>query len=319
MPIKRGKKWYTDVTYKYVDGKGIPRQRRIRRSIGRKKEDAVAAEVEIRAQIAAGTFDPNPPRPIVEAMTFANFAMQEFMPWSALHHSPSHHAGQKRTVEKQLIPFFGEVLCLDEIETKQIEDYKQFRCRQRSRCKYWKRQKPISTSTVNRELSCIKTIFRQAVQWGQLKHSPAAGVPVLKEIPNPPDLLSVDQIADLISRININARAAVGIAVYAGLRKMEILRLEWTHVDLKAGVIVAVSREGRTNKSNRDRRIPIAPELEELLREHPRRLGCKYVFPNFDATGHRKEFRIALRSAARRPESRRSPCTSCVTPSALTR
>ncbi len=142
-----------------MDKRGIARHRRIRRAISRKKEDAVVAEAEIRAQIAAGTFDPNPPRPTVDAMTFAKFAMQELLPWSAFHSSPSHHAGQKRTVEKQLIPFFGENFCWDEIETKQIEDCKQFRRRQRSRCKDWKRQKPISTSTVNRELSCIKTIF----------------------------------------------------------------------------------------------------------------------------------------------------------------
>ena len=65
MPFKRGKKWYTDVVYKYVDDEGVPRQRRIRRPISGKKEDAVAAEVQIRTQIAAGTFNPNPPGPKV--------------------------------------------------------------------------------------------------------------------------------------------------------------------------------------------------------------------------------------------------------------
>jgi integrase len=70
------------------------------------------------------------------------------------------------------------------------------------------------------------------VWWGILKTSPASGIPALKEVPNPPELLSAEEVAHLISLIDIDVRAAVGLGVYAGLRKMEILRLEWTNVNL---------------------------------------------------------------------------------------
>ena len=300
MPTKRGKKWYTDVVYKYVDVEGVLRHRRIRRPISRKKEDAVAAEVQIRTQIAAGTFNPNPPKPKVASPKFAVFALEEFLQWSATNHSPAHHTEQERMLLDHIIPFFGEEICLDEITTKHIETYQRQRKGQKYQHRHWKRAKRTTAATVNRELSCIKSVLKRAVRWGILKTSPASGIPALKETPNPPELLSAYEVVHLISLIDINVRAAVGIGVYAGLRKMEILRLEWTNVNLKEGVIAAVSREGRRNKSNQDRRIPIAPELKKLLEEHPREPVSKYVFPKAgNPQEHRVEFRSALYVAAR--------------------
>ena len=60
MPIKRGKKWYTNVTFKYVDEDGVTRGRRIQRPAGTRKADAEREEVKIRTEIVAGTFKPPP-------------------------------------------------------------------------------------------------------------------------------------------------------------------------------------------------------------------------------------------------------------------
>ena len=139
----------------------------------------------------------------------------------------------------------------------------------------------------------------QAVAWGRISVSPASGVASLKETPNPPRLLSGGEVSRLLAEIPDYLRAAVGVAVYAGLRRAEILRLQWEHVDLKAGVLTVVSRDGGKTKSNKDRRVPISDDLTTLLRSHPRKLGQRLLFPS-TSQGERHDFRTALVSAAKR-------------------
>jgi integrase len=97
----------------------------------------------------------------------------------------------------------------------------------------------------------------------------------------------------------VQLRAAIGCAVYAGLRKGEILRLRWEDVDLKVGVLTVASREGRTTKNYEDRRIPLANALSDLLQQHPHRLHSEFVFANAQG-GERVELRKTLNGAAKR-------------------
>ena len=53
-------------------------------------------------------------------------------------------------------------------------------------------------------------------------------------------------------------------------------------------------------KSNKDRRVSINPDLAALLREHPRTLGVKLLFPPPRKDGERTDFRTALKHAAER-------------------
>ena len=295
MAFRRDDNWYTDVMFRFKDPKGLPRRRRIRKKVGPRKQEAIEAEAQIRGQIAAGTYDPEPLEAIKPTL-FKDFCEEEFLPWSRIQHSSAHHTELGRMLTARLIPFF-EGLHLHEIVTKRVEDYKLARRGQRYRLEHWGRSKKTSAATVNRELSCLKIVFRQAVAWGRLEQSPAAGVSALREPPNPPRLLSRDEIARLLAEMPDHSRAAIGCAVYAGLRKNEILRLRWQDIDMKAGVLTVASREGRTTKNYQDRRIPIAAELAALLKQHPQRLGSEYVFAG-RAKGHQVELKTALNTAA---------------------
>ena len=296
MVYKRGGNWHTYVTYKYVDANGVPRQRRIRRKIGPRRGDAVEAETQIRAQIAAGTYDPDPVEPTLPVM-FADFCEEEFLPWSKTEHSASHHDNLQRMLRVRWMPYLADH-SLAEVTTKQIEDYKSRRKGEAYKGTGWGQSKRTSAATVNRELAAIKVVYRQAVAWGRVTASPAAGVSALKEPPNPPRLLSGDEVARLIHAMPDHLRAVVVCAVYAGLRKSETLRLRWRDIDMKAGVLAVVSREGRRTKSNKDRRIPINAEMRQLLSQHPQKLGSAYVFPG--TTGHLTTIRKSLNAAAKR-------------------
>ena len=277
MPYKKQGNWYTNVRWQIGERRG-----RERRKIGPLKAEATAAEAKIRTQLADGTYVPPEDRVIEEpqSVLFADFCREKFLPWSGSEHGAGHHHQQVRIVETHLIPYFAD-RHLHEITRADIEQYKTLRRGSRYRVPNWKRSKPVQAPTVNRELACISSIFRRAVEWGSLEASPCAQVKQLKEPKNPPRLLEKAEIAGLLLCTPDHLRALVGTAAYAGLRRQELFNLEWRDVDLKNGTLtVAPQGERRSTKNNRIRRIPINAELRELLERHPIRLGTKLVFPN---------------------------------------
>ena len=299
MPFKRGDYWYTNVTFRFIDFDEVLRSKRIKKKIGTRRSEALEAEARIRAAIAAGDYDPDPPVVLERPVNLREFVTEEFLPWSAVQHSPAHASELKRMLETRILPFF-EGFALGDITTKHIEDYKRLRKGQSYRGDGWKRPKRTSPATVNRELAALKVVFRQAVAWGRIDHSPAAGVGSLREAPNPPRLLTGAEVLRLIEEMPSNLKAAVGCAVYAGLRKSEIFRLRWEHVRLEERVLIVASRPGQMNKSNRDRQIPINDDLAALLQQHPHSSGEQLLFPGKNQADHIKEIRPSLLAAAKR-------------------
>jgi integrase len=215
-----------------------------------------------------------------------------------MQHSEAHHSQLRRWLKGRIgTAFSGQTL--HEVTTKRITNYLQARTGQSFKANGWHSSKRTSVATVNRELAAIKVVFSQAVAWDRIEVSPAAGIPSLKETPNPPRLLSGAEAARLLAAMPDHLRAAVGMAVYAGLRRAEVMRIRWEHVDMKAEMLTVASRSDGRTKSNKDRHVPISPDLAELIRRHPHKLGARLLFPN-DEGGIRHDFRTALVAAAKR-------------------
>ncbi len=231
--------------------------RRYRQKIGFRRKDAEEAFSRIKVQIAAGEFVPPQERRRLESLerhsAFRDFAVDEYLPWSEVNHSPNHHRLQESIIRVQLLPHFGERY-LQEITTKHIEDY----VAQRRRGSYQKgRQKrPVAPGTVNRDLACLKVLFRKSVEWGHLEASPTDRVKMLKEIPNPPRLLELEEVARLLEEMPDHQKALIATVAHAGLRREELFHLQWHDIDWKAGELHVVSRQDHPTKNNESRRIP---------------------------------------------------------------
>jgi integrase len=63
------------------------------------------------------------------------------------------------------------------------------------------------------------------------------------------------------------------MALFTGMRRGELFRLEWGDVDFDRGFIHI-----RTPKGGQDQKIPLNQAVKELLEAHPR-TGSLYVFP----------------------------------------
>jgi site-specific recombinase XerD len=164
----------------------------------------------------------------------------------------------------------------------------------------WSRKRrQVKEATANRDIACLKVLFRKAVEWGKLEESPAKGLKSFKEIPNPPRLLEPEEITRLLEEVPHRLKALVGCAVYAGLRKQELFYLRREDANLKTGELSVVSRREHHTKNYKTRRIPINEALDTLLRSHPRRLGSPYLFCNKDGEPY-DNVKTAMRSAAER-------------------
>jgi integrase len=79
------------------------------------------------------------------------------------------------------------------------------------------------------------------------------------------------------------AVALLATAMYAGLRKGELLRLTFTDIDLDEGTILVRSGKGRGG--GKDRVVFVAPELREVLEHFVRERGiARVVAPGFWAS-----------------------------------
>ena len=71
------------------------------------------------------------------------------------------------------------------------------------------------------------------------------------------------------------------MAYYTGMRRSELFRLKWSHIDLENGFINIVGEKQQGAKSNHDERIPLTHPVRELLHVVDDN-GSEYVFPGKD-------------------------------------
>lgn len=137
----------------------------------------------------------------------------------------------------------------------------------------------IEGSTLNRELGYIKSAVKKGRRW---KYA----IPDLADLEKPLGNEKAHMpytMADVTSFLE-KAPALVGIVlrigIYAGLRRVEMLALKWSHIDWEQMAII-VGRRWRT-KTRKPRAVPIHPMLADALRawrEHPEAQGSEYVIP----------------------------------------
>lgn len=89
--------------------------------------------------------------------------------------------------------------------------------------------------------------------------------------------LTPDQLEALLKAIdedsNTQAANLMRMALFTGMRRGELFRLKWEHIDHERGFILLVDTKG-----GGDQKIPLNEAARELLENHPR-TESEYVFP----------------------------------------
>ena len=163
---------------------------------------------------------------------------------------------------------------------------------------------PVKPATINRELTCLKTLFNKAVEWGRIETNPIYLVKKFKEPPAKERILTSAEARKLIENASKAIRPVIIIALHTGMRRGEILGLKWGNVDLARGFIFI-----EDSKSGRSRKVPMTPAVLEALRVLPR--NSEYVFYNPETKNHIQDVKTAFRKACRLskkdPEDEKDP------------
>jgi integrase len=162
-----------------------------------------------------------------------------------------------QTSINNLKPYFRG-MNLSEITSLHIEKYKAKRKTEKNR-----KEGKISETTINRELTCLKTIYSKANEWGRTDNNPAASIKNFEENNKTQKILTPEEIEKLIDAAPDHLKPIIIIAVNTGMRRGEVLSLKWKNIKFKEKYIEI---EGAKSKSGKPRTIPMNSTVYETLR-----------------------------------------------------
>jgi integrase len=141
----------------------------------------------------------------------------------------------------------------------------------------------LDPSTIRNTLMPLRAIYRQAIRSGTVSVNPTADLE-LPDVSDGREWSGSPEIARLIiEAVPGGERALWATALYAGLRRGELLALTWEHIDGSA-IRVARSwdlRHGFVEPKSKAgiRRVPLPATLQRLLLEHRRQTWAEgFVF-----------------------------------------
>jgi len=273
--IKRGQKWYVQLR---------DNGRLIRQSTGTHiKKVAQEIEAKIKMELVEGKyFDKGQGN----KKTFKELA-QRYMKEETIKKTPSSQRRDETSL-KVLLPFFGEKL-LTQISPSMINDYKLMR-----------KAKGRKPATINREIALAKRMFNVAVRvWGWIGDNPFLRVPMETVHNERTRFLTDTEFQALIDASDDWLKPLIIVAAFTGLRKTNLLELEWKQVDFSNEWITALH-----TKNHQPYTVPMIKAVKDTLKELSkiRFIGSPYVFTNSDGTRVKetklqKHFRQACKKA----------------------
>ncbi len=118
-----------------------------------------------------------------------------------------------------------------------------------------KREGQVSSATVNRELSMLRTALEQACKWQLLLENPAVKVK-LRKVPQAgtPRFLTLaerERLFKALSGRNDRISTLLQLALNTGLRRNELFSLRWKDVSLGTSPSIIIHKTGRFHNANR--------------------------------------------------------------------
>ena len=163
-----------------------------------------------------------------------------------------------------------------------------------------RREGGAANGTSNRELACLKRMFKLAVQHTPPKVARIPYIPMLEEHNVRSGFFSYEEYLAVRGALPDYAQVAVSIAYYTGLRIGEVLGLKWSQVDLVEGKLSLTPLQTKTETP---RVVYLPPDLSRVLLEARRRHEARYPSSPWVCQRHGKrllEIKRCWKQACRR-------------------
>ena len=135
----------------------------------------------------------------------------------------------------------------------------------------WLRDLSVAPTTRNNSRRVLRTAFSFAVARNYCVDNPAAKTAKAKEIEGTVGILTVAETAQLLEKADAELVPFIAIGAFAGLRRAELERLDWSEVDLEQGLITVKAIKA---KSARRRFVKIRENLANWLAPYAAHRGA---------------------------------------------
>jgi integrase len=230
-----------------------------RRKAGTTLDEALAFKTRIDAELNAGVFVPG------SRITFSEYAAH----WIETHPLKEQTRYRYRSIlNAHLLPYFG---------ANQLVKITPPSCRE-----WLARQSKtdLAANTLRQHVAVLKSVMKAARADGHIVALPTDGLRVPRQVKRRPRVLTAREAFALVEATPEPWRAAVALAVFAGLRLGEVLALTRDDIDLDGRVIHVLATlsevSGRVPRLMREvpksdagmRDVPIVEPLADLLIAH---------------------------------------------------
>ncbi len=141
-------------------------------------------------------------------------------------------------------------------------------------------------------LTVLSSMFSFAVKQGRSPRNPVANVERPDVVRDEPGILLPDEFRRLLHELPDDTVPYVVLSAFAGLRPMEVRRLNWQDINFQTGIITVKSS---TSKTKRRRTVPMVDNLRAWLRPLAQDEGL--VVPLSDLTIRQKRIKPARERA----------------------
>ena len=197
-----------------------------------------------------------------------------------------------------LVRELGETTRLEELTRARVVEYVATR-----------RADGVRSHTIHKELVVLRQALKEAAKRGEYAGGLDVVPAIAAEYTPRTRWLTVDEVRRLVDYAPPDRRTWILLQVYTSANKSEVSRITWEHVDVTAGTVHIPG----TKRAQRDRVVPMHPELAGWLRTRDRcrplvepwvkvnawlRAACKTLgMPHVSTNDLRRTFAAALKQA----------------------
>lgn len=128
----------------------------------------------------------------------------------------------------------------------------------------------LSSKSINRKLSSLRSFFRYQLRQGHIKMMPTASLPVPRQAKRLPVFVKEDEMRRLLENLaastedwkSLNARMLITLFYATGMRLSELINLKTRQVDFSRKQIKVLG------KGNKERIIPVSPAVLDLVKQY---------------------------------------------------
>jgi integrase len=168
---------------------------------------------------------------------------------------------------------------ISEITVQDVEAYRTLRLggtKTRTMGRRTFQTRPAGKVTCDNDLSRLRRLFSLCIGWKLTTDNPAKGVKLFRPESKHDRFLTQDEEKAILEACPEDVRAAVIFSIHTGVRQGELLSLTWGQLDLAR---TSVTLTADKTKGKKTRRVPLNPEVMEMLKGLPRGIGAAPVFP----------------------------------------